>query len=124
MNDGRFAPERKALPVLIQYAGQDIAESIEQQVQHVIEAEAKALAADMDSEETDYYKAQYSLMKQEAQSLRSQLASKHTPHEARIDQLEKELADVREQLRIAQHNAEVWKRKTRDVSDTIDTVRR
>lgn len=123
MNDGRFEPGRKSLAVVSQYLAKTMADTFEQQVQHVVDAQSEARAQELANEQVEAIQQELDLQKQEVKALRSKLASAEAPLQAKIDQLEQELTEVREQLRIAEHNAEVWKRKTRQVNDRIDSIR-
>lgn len=112
-------PPRKALSVVLQETSQTMVSSIEDQVSALIDAEAQRLASEvaddrlqaelgLREEEIDRLNADLAAARSEIASLRRD--SGNAALQAQIDQLKQELAEEREQRRIAENNAEVWRR--------------
>lgn len=108
-------PPVKAVPVMVEQSVREIGEMLEQSVNALVDNRVEAgiheYKKKIREEEQKKVAEEVDLLRSEVKSLRSKLTSGTAPIQSQVEQLEAELAETREKLRIAEHNVGVWKRQ-------------
>lgn len=115
LNGPGVRPGRKSLEVVMEKVSRTLADAVRADLQLVIDAH---VAAGMQEQGTDPAKLEetehkLAMAQAEVGDLRLKLRdaeAEPTRLRGQLDQVRQELEETREQLRIAQHNTEVWRR--------------
>lgn len=119
-------PGRKSLPVAMEQLSRTMAENVEATVRDVIEAERDAIRAEIEAEDREVIDLRVEELRNEIAGFRSQLQDRDNEIvalRASLDQVRRERDDALEARRIAEHNAEVWKRKRTAVPELMEQIR-
>lgn len=114
-------PARKSLETVIEQATVELAALLSPQVRAVIDAETDFLRSGMEEEIARRVEERVAVLEQEAAVAKEEWSQGMMDREARLElrsaqvaNAEAEMAEMREQLRIAHHNTETWKRKAQN----------
>lgn len=120
-------PAHKSLRVVLSETVEDVVASMETQVQAVIDSEVQAELhkRGTSDEQVANLESECATLRATVESLKIKARPTDELQE-RISHLENQLNETREQLRIAEHNVEVWKQKAFNkrwkVADVYETV--